>query len=70
MRKDESDRIQVRVVTKAEVMTIEAAARALSLLACWAGRRLQRRLDERKQGSDDAVSSVNTKGYEGENAKK
>ena len=69
MCKNETIKIRVGLAAKAEAMTIDAAARALGLLARWATRRLQRRVAERAT-TDVAISGKTSKSYrttDGEN---
>ena len=55
--------MRIGISEQAELMTVQAAARALGLLARFAARRLQRRLEAGGRGSGDVVSIEETKGY-------
>lgn len=55
---------------RTELMTVEAAARALGRLARWAAKRHQRRLEAGTQDSADVVSIEDTIGYRPGSGKK
>lgn len=63
MGTNKQNNLTVGMSERAEVMTVEAAARALGFLARWAARRLQQRLSGSELGSGDVVTSENTTEY-------